>query len=62
VRDAIAATDMATVVGPVKFRPDGTAIIQPMMGQWQASKQELIWPRDLATAPFVYPAPAFGKR
>src|SRR5262245_57839431 len=32
VRDAIAATDMATVVGPVKFRPDGTAIIQPMMG------------------------------
>jgi len=62
VRDAIAVTDMATVVGPVKFRPDGTALIQPMVGQWQAGKQELIWPRDLATAPFVYPAPAFGKR
>jgi branched-chain amino acid transport system substrate-binding protein len=62
VRDAIAATDTPTVVGPVKFRPDGTAIIQPMIGQWLAGKQELIWPRDLATAAFVYPAPPFGKR
>jgi branched-chain amino acid transport system substrate-binding protein len=62
VRDAIAVTDMTTVAGPVKFRPDGTAIIQPMVGQWLAGKQELIWPRDLATAPFAYPAPPFGKR
>lgn len=28
IRDAVAATDMTTVVGPVKFRPDGTGIVQ----------------------------------
>ena len=28
IRDAIAATDMNTVIGPVKFRPDGTGIVQ----------------------------------
>ena len=62
VRDAIAATDIATVIGPVRFRPDGTGIVQPMLGQWIAGKQELIWPRDVATARFVFPAPPFGKR
>jgi len=62
VRDAIAAIDTVTVIGPVKFRPDGTAVVQPMLGQWIAGKQELIWPRDLATASFLYPAIPFGKR
>jgi len=46
----------------VKFRPDGTAIVQPMLGQWIAGKPELIWPRDVATASFVYPAIPFGRR
>jgi len=39
VRDAIAATDMTTVIGPVKFRPDGTGIVKPAsspMGERQA--------------------------
>src|SRR5207245_7217094 len=27
IRDAIAATDMTTVIGPVKFRADGTGIV-----------------------------------
>ena len=62
VRDAIAAVDTVTVIGPVKFRPDGTAIVQPMLGQWIAGKPELIWPRDVATASFVYPAIPLGRR
>jgi branched-chain amino acid transport system substrate-binding protein len=62
VRDAIAATDMTTVVGPVKFRPDGTAQMQGVFVQWLNGKQELVWPRESATAAFAYPAPPFDKR
>ncbi len=62
VRDAIAATDMTTVIGPVKFRPDGTGIVQSVFIQWINGKQELVWPREFATAAFAYPAPPFSKR
>jgi branched-chain amino acid transport system substrate-binding protein len=62
VRDAIAATDMMTVVGSVKFRPDGTGIVQGAFLQWLNGKQELVWPREFATTPLGYPAPPFNKR
>ncbi len=62
VRDAIAATDMTTVMGPVKFRPDGTGIVQAVFVQWINGKQELVYPKDSATAPLAYPAPPFAKR
>ncbi len=62
VRAAIAATDMATVVGPVKFRPDGTGIVQSVFIQWLNGKQELVWPKESATMPLAYPAPPFDKR
>src|SRR5262249_29292943 len=63
VRDAIAATDLATtVIGPVKFRPDGTGVVQSVFIQWQGGKQELVWPKEFATKPLAYPAPPFAKR
>ena len=62
VRDAIAATDMTTVIGPVKFRPDGTGIVQSVFLQWLNGKQELVWPKESATAQLAYPAPPFAKR
>jgi len=62
VRDAVAATSMNTVIGPVKFRPDGTGIVQAAFAQWQNGKQELVWPKEFATAPLAYPAPPFAKR
>ena len=62
VRDAIAATDMTTVVGPVKFRPDGTAIVNSVFLQWLNGKQELVFPKEAATAQLGYPAPPFAKR
>jgi branched-chain amino acid transport system substrate-binding protein len=62
LRDAIAATDMTTVVGPVKFRPDGTGIVQSVFLQWLNGKQELVWPKESATAPLAYPAPPFARR
>jgi branched-chain amino acid transport system substrate-binding protein len=62
VRDAIAATDMPSVIGPVKFRPDGTGIVQSVFLQWINGTQELVWPKESATAPLAYPAPPFAKR
>jgi branched-chain amino acid transport system substrate-binding protein len=62
VRDAIAAADMTTVVGPVKFRADGTGIVQSVFLQWINGMQQLVAPKESATAPFAYPAPPFTKR
>jgi branched-chain amino acid transport system substrate-binding protein len=62
VRDAIAATQLMTVVGPVKFRPDGTGVVPVVFVQWQRGKQELVWPKEFATAPLQYPAPAWDQR
>ena len=62
IRDAIAATKMTTVVGPVRFRPDGTGEVKVFFQQWLKGKQELVWPKEFATASFVYPAPPFSQR
>ena len=62
VRDAIAATTLTTVIGPVRFRLDGTGIVQQALLQWINGKQELVWPKESATAPLAYPAPPFARR
>lgn len=62
IRDAIAATNLMTVEGPVRFRPDGTGVVQVVFLQWQRGKQELIWPKEFATAPFQFPAPQWDQR
>jgi branched-chain amino acid transport system substrate-binding protein len=62
LRDAVAATKMTTVVGPVRFRADGTGEVKVFFQQWLKGKQELVWPKEFATAPFGYPAPAFSQR
>jgi branched-chain amino acid transport system substrate-binding protein len=62
LRDAIAATKMTTVVGPVRFRSDGTGEVTVFFQQWLKGKQELIWPKEFSTATFAYPAPPFSQR
>lgn len=62
IRDALAATNLTTVMGPVKFRPDGTAVVSGLVIQWQKGKQELVWPREFATASLAYPAPPWAER
>jgi branched-chain amino acid transport system substrate-binding protein len=62
LRDAIAATNMTTVIGPVRFRADGTGEVTVFFQQWLKGKQELIWPKEFATAAFAYPAPPFSQR
>ena len=62
IRDAMATTSLQTVIGPVRFRPDGTGIVPTVFVQWQAGKQELVWPKDLGAGRFVYPAPRWRDR
>ncbi len=62
IRDAIAATNTTTVVGPVRFRPDGTGIVPTVIVQWQSGQQQMVWPRDLGGVPLVYPLPAWRAR
>jgi len=58
VRDAIAATDLMTVTGPVKFQPNGKRQVAiPVVTQWQNGKTELVWPEVQKTKPLVYPRP-----
>jgi branched-chain amino acid transport system substrate-binding protein len=62
IRDGMAATNMQTVVGPVRFRPDGTGIVRTVFVQWQAGKQELVWPKDLGAERILYPVPPWRGR
>ncbi|HYY89749.1 MAG TPA: ABC transporter substrate-binding protein, partial [Chloroflexota bacterium] len=62
IRDALAATDMMTAAGPVKFNSDGSAQIITAFNQWQNGKQVLVWPKDLAVAPLHYPAKPWSER
>jgi branched-chain amino acid transport system substrate-binding protein len=62
IRDAMAATGMTTVIGPVRFNPDGTGRVRAVMVQWLDGAQELVWPKEFSTKPFAYPAPPFKQR
>jgi branched-chain amino acid transport system substrate-binding protein len=62
IRDAIAATNMTTVAGPVKFNPDGTGQVTTVINQWQDGKQVLVWPPDQAVGKVSYPAKAWKER
>lgn len=62
IRDAIAATDLETVIGNVTFNEDGTGNVPVAVLQYQNGTPELVWPQEFATADLVYPAPAFADR
>ena len=58
VRDALAETDMMTVFGPVKFISYGKKTQQnrlpTYLAQWINGRLEIVWPREVATARYVY--------
>jgi branched-chain amino acid transport system substrate-binding protein len=66
VRDALAATDMKTAFGPVKFVSYGKKTQQnkldTYMVQWQKGDLEAVWPTGTATKKYVYPTPPWDKR
>lgn len=56
IRDAIAATDLDTMVGNVTFNEDGTGNVLTVINQWQDGKQVLVWPPEQPVVPMIYPA------
>jgi branched-chain amino acid transport system substrate-binding protein len=62
IRNALAATNMTTVAGPVTFNPDGTGKVITVVSQYQNGQQQLIWPKSLAVTSIIYPMPAWNKR
>jgi branched-chain amino acid transport system substrate-binding protein len=63
IRDALAATDLMTVVGPVKFNPDGTASGLPAVAvQYQNGQIVTVWPKEQSQGAVAYPAKPFAQR
>lgn len=59
IREALLATDMMTVFGPIKFGTWGKMKNQNQAStyvvQWLDGKLELVWPKDRATKPLAFP-------
>jgi branched-chain amino acid transport system substrate-binding protein len=63
IRDAVAASDMMSVTGRIKFHPNGTLVDPcPGMVQWQKGAQKLVWPKEFAEVPLAYPIPPWKER
>jgi branched-chain amino acid transport system substrate-binding protein len=63
IRDAIAATDLMTVMGKVKFRENGSIIDPcPAVAQWQGGSQRLVSPDEFKETSLVYPIPPWKER
>jgi branched-chain amino acid transport system substrate-binding protein len=63
VRDALAATDMQTFYGNIKFDDTGKNIAKPMvLRQIKDGKYSLVAPTNWANAELVYPRPAWADR
>jgi branched-chain amino acid transport system substrate-binding protein len=63
IRDALSTIDTMTVIGKVKFRPNGTVIDPcPATVQWLKGSQKLVWPKEFRETPFVYPIPTWKDR
>jgi branched-chain amino acid transport system substrate-binding protein len=59
VRESLAKTDMMSVFGPVKFvayeKMTNQNKLPTYLVQWLGGKLEMVWPKDVATKPYVYP-------
>ncbi len=59
VRQALIETDMMTVFGPVKFvaydKMTNQNKLPTYLVQWIDGKLELVWPKTVASKPFIYP-------
>jgi branched-chain amino acid transport system substrate-binding protein len=61
VRDALAKTNMTTILGPVKFisynKKSQQNRLPTYLVQWIDGKAEIVWPKNMATKKYVYPRP-----
>jgi branched-chain amino acid transport system substrate-binding protein len=63
IRGALAETDLKTsLIGPVKFHPDGSGDVLNVSVQWQDGKLVSVWPKDISGGTLLYPAKSFRER
>lgn len=63
VRDAIAATEMETFYGPIKFDATGKNIAKPMvLLQVQNGQYKVVAPTKWATSKLIHPRPKWSER
>lgn len=66
LREALAATDMLTPFGPVKFVAYKKFVNQnrlpTLLVQIQKGKLVTVWPKEYAAADYVYPVPKWAER
>ena len=66
ITKALSETDMMTVFGPVKFISYGRKInqnkLETYVVQWLDGKLQMIWPRSLSKADYVYPVDWLKER
>jgi branched-chain amino acid transport system substrate-binding protein len=63
VREALAATDLDTFFGQIKFDDRGANAVKAIyVQQVQSGRAVLIWPPDVASARPRYPDPGWAKR
>ncbi|MEW6348475.1 MAG: ABC transporter substrate-binding protein [Thermodesulfobacteriota bacterium] len=59
IKASLAATDVKTVFGPVKFvayeKMKNQNKLPTYLVQWIDGKLELVWPKEIASKPYVYP-------
>ena len=59
LREHIASHEFDTIIGKIRFK-DGENVATPgIVSQWQKGEFEVVWPKDRATAPVVFPKPAW---
>jgi branched-chain amino acid transport system substrate-binding protein len=59
LREHIASTEFDTIIGKIRFK-DGENIATPgIVSQWQKGEFEVVWPAARATAPVLFPKPAW---
>jgi len=63
VRDVLAALDVVTFYGRIKFNAEGLDVYKPMVAvQIQHGKVATVWPAEIASAKAVYPTPPWNAR
>jgi branched-chain amino acid transport system substrate-binding protein len=65
IRDALAALDLETFYGHIKFtaQGDGDAVLLgPLVIQRQKGEIAVVFPKEAASAPVIYPVPAWQDR
>ncbi len=66
MRDALARTDMASIIGPIKFVAYGKKTQQNRLPtylvQWIDGEMKTVWPPRLACEKYVYPFPGWKEK